>query len=99
MTTRCEGAHINMVRDQGLGLLTPLIETLEADAAAARLEAIYPTPPPRLADGRPAERVGPSLPGFPEPQAAPPDPLALIAREQMIRKAKKRGARLDLQEE
>ncbi|MCA9617552.1 MAG: hypothetical protein KC731_00935, partial [Myxococcales bacterium] len=99
VTARCEGAHINMVRDQGLGLLTPLTDTPEADAAAARLEAIYPTPPRRLADGRPPERVGPSLPGFPEPRAAPPDPLALIAREQMIRKAKKRGARLDLQEE
>jgi len=91
---RCEGAHINWVRDQGLGPLTPLVEGEEASQAAERLRVVYPEPPARLSTGRRPEPVGPSLPGYPEPQAAPPDPLALIAVEEMVRKSKKRGALL-----
>jgi MoaA/NifB/PqqE/SkfB family radical SAM enzyme len=86
---RCEGAHINMVRDQGLAPLTPLTTGDEARAASARLEGVFANPPERLSTGRAPEPVGPSLPGFAPPTGAPIDPLALIAREQMIRKAKK----------
>lgn len=89
---RCEGAHINWVRDQGLGPLTPLVEGGEAERAVERLVHVFPEPPPRLANGRRPEPVGPSLPGYPEPQSAPPDPLALIAVAEMVRKSKKRGA-------
>ena len=39
---RCEGAHINWVRDQGLGPLTPLVEGAEAERAARRLEHLFP---------------------------------------------------------
>ena len=91
---RCEGAHINWVRDQGLGPLTPLVSGEEASRARGRLQSVFPEQPGRLATGRRPEPVAPSLPGYPEPQSAPPDPLALIAVEEMVRKSKKRGAQL-----
>jgi MoaA/NifB/PqqE/SkfB family radical SAM enzyme len=81
VTDRCDGAHINMVRDQGLGQLTPLGEGPEAEAAERQLRALYPEPPTRLSGGRPSEPVAPSLPGFPPPGEAPLDPLAVIGRE------------------
>jgi hypothetical protein len=82
---RCDGAHINMVRDQGLAILSPLVAGAEAEAAAARLAALMPAPPPRLADGCRAQPVAESLPGFAPPGAAPPDPLAVIGRERQHR--------------
>jgi pyruvate-formate lyase-activating enzyme len=75
---RCDGAHINMIRDQGLALLTPL------DAAEGARLALPPLPP-RLAEGAPAQAVAPSLPGFPPPGAAPLDPLAIVGRERQHR--------------
>ena len=87
---RCEGAHINMIRDQGLAMLTPLVNGDEAERVAAELTAIFPTPPARLANGRQPHAAATSLPGYPEPGDAPPDPLAVVAQEKMERR-KKRG--------
>ncbi len=86
---RCEGLHINAVRDQGLRLLTPLQSGPEADAAQASLLRLFPEPLPRLATARPVEPVAPSLPGHAMPDGVRPDPLALIAEEQILRKAKR----------
>lgn len=88
---RCEGAHINMIRDQGLGMLTPFEQGAEADRVAARLEEIFPTPPPRLAHGSAIEPVAESLPGFPGPSAAPLDPLAVIELERQAKREKRRA--------
>ena len=87
---RCEGAHINMVRDQGLAQLTPLESGEEAERVAARLERIFPTPPARLATARPPEAASPSLPGFAPPGEAPPDPLAVIQREREAKRLARR---------
>jgi hypothetical protein len=83
---RCDGAHINLIRDQGLALLTPLGEN---DEAIAEVRRLHPRPISRLANGRPTEGVAPSLPGFAMPTGFVRDPLALIAEEQILRKAKK----------
>ncbi len=92
VTSRCEGAHINMVRDQGLSLLTPLGSDAEGDRTLARLTELFPEPPPRLAHGSLAQPVSRSLPGFPEPSEAPPDPLSVIAKERDERAKKRRRA-------
>ena len=76
---RCDGAHINMIRDQGLTPLTPLVEGEWADNAVQQLETLYPQPPARLAKGRKPEPAIPSLPGFEQPDSAPEDPLAIVA--------------------
>lgn len=83
---RCDGAHINLIRDQGLKLLAPLAPD---DAMLAEVRRLHPEPISRLSNGRPSEAVGPSLPGFAMPSSVQADPLALIAKEQMLRKAKK----------
>jgi hypothetical protein len=82
LDARCEGAHINLIRDQGLGLLTPL----SAEQAASVLAPASA----RLASGRPPEPVAASLPGFPPPQTAPLDPLAVAGRERDRRRAERR---------
>ncbi len=89
VTARCEGAHINMIRDQGLAILTPLEGDQAADASA-QLEARFPQPPPRLANA--SEPVAPaqSLPGFAQPTSAPEDPLAVIQQERLLKKLKRR---------
>jgi MoaA/NifB/PqqE/SkfB family radical SAM enzyme len=81
LDSRCDGAHINMIRDQGLGILRPLVSGALADDAAAQLEARWPIPPARIADGRPAQRPAASLPGFADQVAVVEDPLAVIARK------------------
>ncbi len=73
---RCEGLHINAIRDQGLGLLTPLGDDAWGHEAAAQLEACWPTPPVRVRHGRPLEPAHDSLPGHPPPGPVPEDPLA-----------------------
>ena len=83
---RCDGAHINFLRDQGLKQLTPFDAN---DPAMAEVLRLQPEPISRLANGRPLEAVAPSLPGFDMPSGFVKDPLALIAEEQMLRKAKK----------
>lgn len=87
LNDRCDGIHINMIRDQGLALARPLTSGAWADDAVAQLVARWPEPPRRLAIGRPLEQPAPSLPGF-APAAAPPkDPLAEIAERQQARLA------------
>lgn len=96
LDARCEGAHVNMVRDQGLRLLSPLESGAEAERMRARLGALYPEPPPRLAHGSRSVPVAPSLPGFPEPGAAPPDPLAVIAQAQQEKRERRMKRALPL---
>jgi len=76
VTARCEGPHINAIRDQGLGVLTPLAEGPWAEDAAAQLSARWPEPPVRVERGRPLQGAHPSLPGHPPPGDVPEDPLA-----------------------
>ena len=81
VTERCEGAHINFLRDQGFAQLDPLREGAWAEDAAAQLVALQPTPLPRVRDGQPLQPVGPSLPGFAPAQAAPIEPLIEFAQK------------------
>lgn len=87
---RCEGPHINMVRDQGLALCAPLGDDAWGDAADAQLRALHPEPPARLESGRPPEEAAPSLPGFASPDTAPMDPLAVLARDKAEARRKRR---------
>ncbi len=81
VTDRCEGAHINFLRDQGFAELEPLREGAWAENAAAQMQALRPTPLPRVRDGQPLQPVGPSLPGFAPAQAAPVEPLIEFAQK------------------
>ena len=81
VNARCEGAHINFIRDQGFAELQPLREGAWAENAAAQLLALRPTPLPRVRDGQPLQPVGPSLPGFAPPKAAPVEPLIEFAQK------------------
>ncbi len=76
VSERCDGLHINAVRDQGLGQLQPLRDGSWAEDAARQLEDRWPVPPARVRHGRPPQGAHPSLPGHPEPGPAPEDPLA-----------------------
>jgi molybdenum cofactor biosynthesis enzyme MoaA len=80
VSARCEGAHINFIRDQGFAQLQPLREGAWAETAAAQLLALRPTPLPRVRDGQPLQPVAPSLPGFAPPEAAPIEPLIEFAQ-------------------
>lgn len=86
LTDRCDGAHVNMIRDQGLAILRPLGD---GDPMVAQLAALAPFA--RLATGRPALSAAASLPGFAGPRPAPPDPLAVAGRERDARRALKRS--------
>lgn len=88
VTDRCEGAHINFIRDQGFAQMEPLREGPWADAAEAQLLKLHPQKPARLRDGRPLEPVAPSLPGFAPAQPAPEEPLIELGRK--AREAKER---------
>ncbi len=81
VSARCEGAHINFIRDQGFAELQPLREGAWAESAAAQLVALRPTPLPRVRDGQPLQSVAPSLPGFAPPQTAPVEPLIEFAQK------------------
>ncbi len=87
VTARCEGAHINFIRDQGFAELQPLREGAWAENAAAQLTALRPTPLPRVRDGQPLQPVGPSLPGL---RAAASGPGRAVDR---VRAKETRGAR------
>jgi MoaA/NifB/PqqE/SkfB family radical SAM enzyme len=89
LADRCDGAHVNWIRVQGLARLQPLTEGAWADDADAQLKARWPEPEKRLRDGRPVEAPHRSLPGFPEPEGAPADPLAVIALEQQKKRAER----------
>ena len=90
VSARCEGAHINFLRDQGLAALTPLVSGPDAERVGAELEALFPVPPSRLSTGAPPQAVAESLPGFPPPGPAPEDPLAILEREREARRAVRR---------
>jgi len=100
VSDRCEGAHINFIRDQGFAELQPLREGPWAESAAAQLRAMRPTPLPRVRDGQPLQPVAPSLPGFAAPKEAPVEPLIEFAkrtrelREQARQEAAARRAAL-----
>jgi molybdenum cofactor biosynthesis enzyme MoaA len=81
VSARCEGAHINFIRDQGFAQLQPLREGPWAENASAQLLALRPTPLPRVRDGQPLQPVGPSLPGFAPPTPAPVEPLIEFAQK------------------
>lgn len=80
LAERCDGAHINFLRDQGFAQLDPLREGAWADEAEAQMLRLRPEPPARLRDGKPLEPIAPSLPGFAAPQPAGEEPLIEIAR-------------------
>ena len=90
LNERCDGAHINFIRDQGFAQLEPLREGEWAQEAAAQMLRLRPQPPSRLRDGKPMEPVAPSLPGFAPAQPAPIEPLMEIA--QRVREARARRA-------
>ncbi len=83
---RCDGQHINMIRDQGLKILTPLKTGAWADDAKTQLTEMWPTPPERIAYGMESQSAPRSLPGFPEPTEVQEDPLAVIERKRYERK-------------
>lgn len=72
VTHRCEGLHINMIRDQGLALARPLQGDWAAEAEAQL--ALHPKPL-RIRDGLPPQPPAESLPGFAPPAEPPEDPL------------------------
>lgn len=98
ITDRCDGLHINMIRDQGLALLKPLEEGAWAEEAERQILQMYPDPPGRIAIGMPIQSVAESLPGFAAAGPAPMDPLAVIEaerrkrREELQARAKKEWA-------
>jgi len=87
---RCEGPHINMIRDQGLSLCAPLESGSWAEEAQRQLLELYPEVPARLASGRPPEAIAPSLPGFEVPSSSPPDPLSVLAKGKAETRRKRR---------
>jgi hypothetical protein len=98
LNERCDGAHINFLRDQGFAKLSPLREGAWAEEAEAQMLRMRPQPPQRLRDGRPLEPVAPSLPGFAPPEKAPTDQL--IVETQRAREAREqRRQQLQLEKE
>ena len=93
LRSRCEGLHVNAVRDQGLGQLTPLIEGPEAERMRDRMTALHPEPLPRVAQGRPAQPAAPSLPGFGGPGGPVVDPLSLVSDSRGRKRHKPRQIR------
>lgn len=91
LNSRCEGIHVNRVRDQGLAACRPLTDGPWATEALRQLTARFPTPELTLATGRPPEPPAPSLPGYAAPSGAVRDPLALIHEEREARKAARKA--------
>ena len=84
---RCDGGHINMIRDQGLKMLRPLtIGEKSDDALREQLEARHPDPIARIAAGCDSQEAPRSLPGFAEPTEIVEDPLAVIERKRQARR-------------
>jgi MoaA/NifB/PqqE/SkfB family radical SAM enzyme len=80
LNARCDGAHINFLRDQGFAQLEPFRDGEWADEAVEQMLRLRPEPPKRLRDGKPIEAVAPSLPGFAPPQPAPIEPLIVLGQ-------------------
>lgn len=86
LANRCDGMHINMVRDQGLALLEPMTEGPWLEDATAQLTARYPEPIRRILHGRPPQEAATSLPGYAQPTSAPEDPLAIVEAQRRKRR-------------
>ncbi len=89
VSERCDGIHVNMVRDQGLRLAVPLSGSW-ADEAERQLLALHPEPLDRVGLGRALEPAARSLPGFPEPAGPVLDPLAVVAKNKQDARRKRR---------
>ena len=84
---RCDGGHINMIRDQGLKILRPLSEgNASDDALRAQIELQQAQPIERIASGCDSQSAPRSLPGFAEPTDIVEDPLAVIERKRQARR-------------
>ncbi len=83
---RCDGMHVNMIRDQGLGLLGPMTTGDWLADARAQLEVLYPEPIRRIKHGREAQAAAVSLPGYAQPTSAPEDPLAIVEQQRRARR-------------
>ena len=83
-TARCDGLHINMVRAQGLALLTP------------QHEETQPQPPRkvRIRNGAPPQPAAKSLPGFAPPKEPPRDPLAILEEEREKKRKERKAQRI-----
>ena len=92
VSDRCDGIHVNMIRDQGLKLAAPLLEGDWADEAVRQLTERWATPPTRVEHGAPPLAPAPSLPGFDAPGIAVLDPLAVVARDKQLKRAARRAA-------
>ena len=88
---RCDGAHINFLRDQGLKSLTPMTATPWTNQVLDQWKQLEPQPEKRLANGRMFEPAADSLPGYAQPKGIVEDPLAVIARNVAKRRAKRRA--------
>lgn len=99
LNDRCDGAHINFLRDQGFGKLTPLRDGAWADAATEQMFRLRPERPKRLRDGKPLEPVAPSLPGFAPAQPAPTEPLIEQARKAREERERRRLQKIAIQKE
>jgi pyruvate-formate lyase-activating enzyme len=84
LTDRCDGLHINMIRDQGLRQCAPLTEGPWLDDARRQLAD---RPLLRISHGPPPQPPAPSLPGFTMPTSVPRDPLELIEEQRQARRA------------
>lgn len=91
VSDRCDGMHINMIRDQGLALLRPMVDGPWLADAKAQLDVIYPEPIRRIKHGRDAQPAAASLPGFAMPENVPEDPLAMVEAQRQ-RRAEERKA-------
>lgn len=97
LNDRCDGIHINMVRDQGLALAKPLQEGAWAQNAQEQLLKLYPEPIKRISQGMTPQAVAESLPGFESAKVPPRDPLAIIAeKKEAEQKEKKRLRQLKI---
>ncbi len=86
LTDRCDGLHINMIRDQGLALLQPLTSGEWFEDARDQLHALHPEPLRRIEHGRPAQPPAASLPGYAAPTVAPEDPLAIVEAQRRAKR-------------
>jgi MoaA/NifB/PqqE/SkfB family radical SAM enzyme len=93
LDSRCDGIHINMVRDQGLELAVPLSGEGWPEEALQQLKERWAEPPRRIRHGLRPQPPAVSLPGFGAAPEPPRDPLAVLALEAEARLAEKREAR------
>src|SRR5262249_29347137 len=95
LNDRCDGAHINFIRDQGFKELKPLREGAWADDAEAQMLRMRPEPPKRRRDGEPLQPAAPSRAGFAPPQPAAVEPLIEKARAGREARERRRQAALE----